>query len=125
MRHFSLFTVALVLVFDASAFAQQRLVRHDDQNDPCRRFKMQILIPANGVDHELPVKRFAGGIDSRMVWNPCAAEPQQIAFAPLIPKLRPKALFLQLGTADKQRDPVTFLLAPPRFRFPTRVWRQP
>jgi hypothetical protein len=124
MRHFSLCTVAFVLVFAGTAFAQSTLVRHDDQNDPCRRFKMRILVPANGVDHELPLKRFAGGIDSGMVWDPCAAGPQQIAVVPLIQEFKSNPLFPQPETPDKQRAPAAFLLAPPRFRFP-RIWRRP
>ena len=124
MRDFSLFTVAFVLVFGGTAFTQARLVRHDDQNDPCRRYKMRILIPANGVDHELPLKRFEGGVDSRMVWDPCAAGPQQIASAPVIQGLKPRTLLLQPETSAKQRQPAAFLLPPPRFRFPL-IWQRP
>ena len=43
MRHFSLSAVSLALALCGNAFAQQRLVRHNDQNDSCRRFKMLIF----------------------------------------------------------------------------------
>src|SRR5947207_15604901 len=82
-RHFSSFAVAFVLASCGSVLSQQRLlVQHNDVNDPCGRFKMRILIPADVVDHKLPAKEFAGGIDSKMVWNRCAMERLQLACVP-------------------------------------------
>jgi len=130
MRHFSLSAVSLVLALCGNAFAQQRLVRHDDKNDSCHRFKMVILIPADTVDRELPGKQFAGGVDSKMVWNPCATDTRQIAFAPLVRPHRSESLFPQLppsfqrGAADNQHELGGFVLSPPRFTLP-RVWRRP
>ena len=122
MRHLSLSVMALVLVLCGNAFAQQRLVLHNDQDDSCGRFKMRILIPGD-VDHELPVKPFAGGVDSKMVWNPCAKETQ-IAVVPEIPPVRNDKLFPLLGTADKHPEPGAVWFAPPRFTLP-QVWRRP
>jgi len=131
MWHLSLSVMALVLVLCGNALAQQKLVRHKDQNDSCGRFKMRILIPAH-ADHELPVKPFAGGVDSKMVWNPCAKETQ-IAIAPEIPPVRndrlmtgpwPTPCFPVLGTADKHPEPGAAWFAPPRFTL-SRVWRRP
>jgi hypothetical protein len=91
---------------------------------------MRILIPADVVDRELPVKSFAGGIDSMMVWNPCVTDVQQVAFAPRIRPERNDSVFpylrssSQSRTAEQQRDPGTFLLAPRRFTFP-HVWQRP
>ena len=130
MRHSSLSVIALVLALSGNVLAQQRLVGHDDQDDPCRRFKMRILIPADVVDRELPVKRFAGGIDSKMVWNPCPTSVPQIAFAPFISPDRNDVLFpkspfsFQSRPAERPRKPEEFLLAPPRFTLP-RIWRRP
>lgn len=130
MRRFSLSAVAIVLAWWGYAFAQQRLVLHNDQNDSCRRFKMRILIPADEADRELPVKRFAGGVDSKMVWNPCATDTQQIAVAPSIQPQGKSGLFSQFpssafkeGAKDKP-EPGAFLLNQPRFTLP-RVWRRP
>ena len=120
MRHLSLSAVVLVLALGGNAFAQQKLVQHNDQDDPCRRFKIRILIPAD-VDRELPVKPFAGGVDSKMVWNPCVKEPQ-IAMAPAIRPLKNDNLFAPPGAVVKQGD--AFVLTPPRFTLP-RVWRRP
>src|SRR5437667_4861798 len=83
MRHFSSFAVAFVLASCGSVLSQQRLlVQHNDVNDPCGRFKMRILIPVDVADHKLPAKEFTGGIDSKMVWNPCATTEVQLAFVP-------------------------------------------
>jgi hypothetical protein len=129
MRHTSLSVIAIVLALYGNVFAQQRLIQHNDQDDPCRRFKLRILIPADVVDRELPLKRFAGGIDSKMVWNPCPAPLPQIAFAPSVSPNRndilfPQSLFSFQGSAERLRKPEEFLLGPPRFTFP-RIWRRP
>jgi len=85
MRHFSSFAIAFVLVSSGSALSQQRLlIQHNDASDPCRRFKMRILIPADVADHQLPAKEFAGGIDSKMVWNPGTMAEVQLAFEPSV-----------------------------------------
>ena len=69
MRYFSLFAIGFMLALCGNSPAQQTtLVEHNDKNDPCRRFKMRILVPAD-ADHELPVKRFAGGLDAGIVWG--------------------------------------------------------
>ncbi|HEX3082950.1 MAG TPA: hypothetical protein VHP99_00365 [Pyrinomonadaceae bacterium] len=143
MWHSSLTTITLVLALlivgnfferlhppSGNVFAQQRLVRHDDRDDPCSRFKMRILTPADVVDRELPVKRFAEGIDSKMVWNPCPTSGPQIAFVPLVRPQRNYDLFpqfpasFQRQAADHQHEPGGFVLAPPRFTFP-RAWQRP
>lgn len=130
MQHTSLSVIAIVLALSGNVLGQQRLVRHNDQADPCRRFKLRILIPADTIDRELPVKRFAGGIDSKMVWNPCPTPLPQIAFAPSVSPDRndilfPRARFsFQSGSAEPSGKPEEFVLAPPGFTFP-RIWRRP
>jgi hypothetical protein len=120
MRHLFLSAVALVLALCGNAFAQQKLIQHNDQSDPCRRFKIRILIPAD-VDREMPAKPFAGGIDSRMVSNPCVNEPQ-IAIAPAIRLLKKDNLLPPPAAAYKQDH--VFVVVPPRFISPF-VWRRP
>jgi|GEM_PF-2537558 len=130
MRRHSFSVIALLLALSTNVLAQQRLVQHNDQDDPCRRFKIGILIPSEVVDRELPVKRFAGGIDSKMVWSPCPTSVPKIASAPFISPDRNDVLFpkwqfsLQSGPAERPRKPVEFLLASPRFTFPP-IWRLP
>jgi len=131
MRHFSSFAIAFVLASSGSVLAQQRLlIQHNDANDPCARFKMRILIPADVADHKLPVKEFTGGIDSKMVWNPCAKERLQLAFAPPTsldgPKdvLFPKLPFsFQRGQNRMSKQDNLFFTPPTStFRF---TWQQP
>ena len=127
MRLFSLPATALVLAFCGSALAQQGLmVLHDDKNDPCGRFKMRILVPANVDDQILPAKKFTGGIDAGMVWNPCTNGGPQIAmfFSNSAPEetnvLFSKSPFLRqpLTGENGQRKPEEVFLGSPASVFP-------
>ena len=130
MRRPSFFVIALLLGLSSSVLAQQQLVQHNDHGDPCRRFKIRILVPSEVVDRELPVKSFAGGVDSQMVWSPCPTSMPQIAVAPFISPNRNNILFrnprfsFQNAPAEAPRKPEEFLLAPPRFTLP-QIWRRP
>ena len=127
MRLFSLSATALMLVLCGSVLAQQPfLVQHNDKDDPCRRFKMRIVIPANVDDHLLPAKRFTGGIDAGMVWNPCTnGEPQIAMFfsnsAPdgttVLPSKSPFSSQSLTGE-NRQRKPEEVLLGSPASTFP-------
>jgi hypothetical protein len=88
---------------------------------------MHILIPADVADHKLPAKEFTGGIDSKMVWNPCAEAGLQLAFGP--PPAAKEVLFPKLPFSfqrgeDQLRKQDDSLLIPrsSAFRF---TWRQP
>ena len=130
MRHFSSFAVAFVLASCGSVLSQQRLlVQHNDVNDPCGRFKMRILIPVDVVDHKLPAKEFAGGIDSKMVWNPCSKEGLQLALGPAISfpatneGILPELPFSFQHRDNRSRKQVLFFTPPgSALRF---TWRQP
>ena len=132
MRHASLSAIALLLALGGSVLAQQRLVLHNDRDDPCSRFKMRILIPDDAVDRQLPVKRFAGGIDSKMVWDPCTQAAPQIAFVFSNPGpdrkdilIPPQPFSFQGRTGESwPQEPGEFLLAPPRSAFQP-IRRQP
>jgi hypothetical protein len=129
MRRPSFSVIALLLALSTNVLAQQ-LVQHSDKDDPCHRFKIRILIPSEVVDRELPVKSFAGGLDSRMVWSPCPTSMPQIAAAPYVSPNRNNILFrksplsFQTTPAEQPRKLEEFFLAPPRFKFPL-VWQQP
>jgi hypothetical protein len=132
MRYFLLSAIALLLALCGSVLAQQRLVLHNDQDDPCSRFKMLILIPDDAVDRQLPVKRFAGGIDSRMVWDPCTEAAPQVAFVfstsgsdgkdTLIPQQ--SFSFQREPGESRQKERGEFLLIPPPSAFQPKQ-RQP
>ena len=105
-RHLSLPVIFLVLFLVGTVAAQESLVEYNDKNDPCDRFKMRILMPANNADHKLRIKKFEGGIDHKMVWNPCLHNEPQFAFVPL--QLAPdwQGSFLGLRTF-KFQSPMT------------------
>ena len=131
MRHFSLSTIALVLALCSSVLSQQRFVAHNDQDDPCRRFKMRILIP-DVIDRTLPAKSFAGGIDSKMVLDPCSEPGRQIAFVFSGPALdrqdlgfpmHPPSFRRGFGENEK-KGPGEFLLLRPKSAFQLKL-REP
>lgn len=84
MRRLWLHAVAVgVALCGAAAAAQQHvLVVQDDTNDPCRRFKMRVLVPADRADDKLRAKKTAESIDRGMAWNPCAQQELQLTLAP-------------------------------------------
>jgi hypothetical protein len=74
MRNSWLRATALTLAVCASAAARQGpLVRQDDSGDPCRRFKMRVLVPAELAGQRLRPKGTAADIDQKMVRDPCRA----------------------------------------------------
>jgi hypothetical protein len=70
-------------------------------------------------------RRFAGGIDSKMVWEPCSEHEPQIALLFSSPGLvrrdlgfRQQAFSFQSGIGAKgHKEPGEFLLAAPRSAF--------
>jgi len=82
-RYLSLTILFLVLSCTGTVAAQDFLDEYKDENNPCDRFKMRILMPFNNADHTLPIKKTAGGIDHKMIWNPCLQSEPQFAYVPL------------------------------------------
>jgi hypothetical protein len=82
-RYLSLTILFLVLSCTGTVAAQDFLDEYKDENNPCDRFKMRILMPFNNADHTLPIKKTAGGIDHKMIWNPCLQSETQFAYVPL------------------------------------------
>jgi hypothetical protein len=85
MRLTPLCTVTLALSLCGTAAAQVgTLVKHDTANDPCKRFKMRVLMPADVATKprsESPV----GAPDPGIVWNPCREDVIQFAVVPFSP----------------------------------------
>ena len=81
--HLSLTIVFLMLFCFRIVAAQDFLDEYKDENNPCDRFKMRILMPFNNADHTLPIKKTAGGSDHKMIWNPCLQSEPQFAYVPL------------------------------------------
>jgi hypothetical protein len=79
----SLTTVFLVLICIRTVSAQDFLAEYKDKNDPCARFKMRILMAFNNANHRLQIKKTEGGIDHKMIWNPCLKNEPQFAYFPL------------------------------------------
>jgi len=82
-RYLSLTILFLVLSCTGTVAAQDFLDEYKLENNPCDRFKMRILMPFNNADHTLPIKKTAGGIDHKMIWNPCLQSEPQFAYVPL------------------------------------------
>ena len=80
MRQFSLFAICFALSLCGTVSAQHDLVEYKEKDDPCARFKMRILVPGNHVDFKLRANKPKGGIDHKMVWNPCPQSEPQVAF---------------------------------------------
>ena|SRR5262245_34602640 len=74
-----LYVVGLLLLFTSTPVMAQQLVREDDQNNPCRRFKMIVLVPVDVPNRGMPVLPTDTSIDPKMVWNPCPTVQTQIA----------------------------------------------
>jgi hypothetical protein len=84
MRLTPLCAITLALSLCGAAAAQVgTLVKHDTANDPCKKFKMRVLMPAAAspkTRSESPV----GSPDPGIAWNPCRGDVIQIAGTGLI-----------------------------------------
>jgi len=84
MRLTPLRAIALALSLCGTAAAQVgTLVRHDTANDPCKKFKMRVLMPADVGTKPRPESP-VGSPDPGIVWNPCRGDEIQIAGTGLI-----------------------------------------
>jgi hypothetical protein len=71
--------ITLALSLCGTAAAQVgTLVRHDTANDPCKKFKMRVLMPAD-VSTKPRSESPVGSPDAGMVWNPCPEDVIQFA----------------------------------------------
>jgi hypothetical protein len=84
MRLTRLCTVTLALSLCGTAVAQiGTLVKHDTTHDPCKKFKMRVLMPAD-VSPKPRSESPVGSPDLGIVWNPCRGDVIQIAAVPII-----------------------------------------
>jgi hypothetical protein len=84
MRLTRLSTITLALSLCGTAAAQVgTLVRHDTANDPCGKFKMRVLMPAD-VSPKPRSESPVGAPDPRIVWNPCRGDVIQVAAGPVM-----------------------------------------
>ena len=82
MRLIPLCAITLALLLCGTAAAQVGpLVEHDTANDPCKNFKMRILMPADVVTKPRS-ENLVGSLDSGIVWNPCRGDVLQFALVP-------------------------------------------
>ena len=82
MRLIPLCAITLALSLCGTAVAQVgTLIKHDTAHDPCKRFKMRVLMPADVGTiprSENPV----GAPDPGIAWNPCREDVIQFAIVP-------------------------------------------
>ena len=84
MRLTPLCAITLALSLCGTAAAQVgTLVKHDTANDPCKRFKMRVLMPSD-VGTKPRSESPAGPPDPGIVWNPCRGDVIQFAAVPVI-----------------------------------------
>ena len=84
MRLTRICAITLALSLCGTAVAQVgTLVKHDTANDPCKKFKMRVLMPAGASPKPRPESP-AGSPDPGIVWNPCRGDVAQVAVVPVI-----------------------------------------
>jgi len=92
------------LVFCTSVVGQQTtLVVQDDRHDPCRRFKMRVLVPEDTAK-QIAERTTQNTIDQGMVWNPCRTNGVEIASTfPAIP-LKNNFLVINLNDSEPKLE---------------------
>jgi hypothetical protein len=89
MKTHYLLAALFLLTLSTPAFSQQNFVLQDDTNEPCRMFKMRVLIPVNTVGkREVNVAASAESVDRKMVWNPCPRISTNVAKVHVEPSLQ-------------------------------------
>ena len=84
MRLTPLCAITLALSLCGTAVAQVgTLVKHDTANDPCKRFKMRVLMPSD-VSPKPHSENPVSFPDPGIVWNPCREDVIQFAVVPII-----------------------------------------
>jgi hypothetical protein len=111
MRLTPLCAITLALSLCGTAVAQVgTLVKHDTANDPCKKFKMRVLMPAD-VGTKPRLENPVESSDLGIVWNPCREDVIQFAVVPII--VTPEQGTLPAVPSFKLQPP------PPRSEQPT------
>lgn len=86
MKYQILVLAVFLLVLCTSVIGQQTtLIVQDDRHDPCRRFKMRVLVPEDTAK-QIAERTPQNTIDPGIVWNPCVTNSVEIASVfPVIP----------------------------------------
>lgn len=126
MRLTTLCTVTLALSLCGTAAAQVgTLVRHDTSNDPCEKFRMRVLMPADASPRPRPESP-VNSPDPGMVWNPCRVEQIQIATVPITvtpgeaPSPTVPPFKLQPPTPSNEQPAILSVQLPPAFEMMKR-----
>lgn len=120
MRLTRLSTAALVLIwyYGVAAAQQSVLVPKDERDDPCGRFRMRVLVPAEDENnYKLRVQQPSADIDPQIVWNPCLRNESEVArlvippsqdygkkFFALPPGWTPAAPFMLTEQSDRLKN---------------------
>ena len=104
MRYQLLGLVGALLVLCTSVVGQQTtLVVQDDRHDPCRRFKMRVLVPEDTAK-QIAERTPQNTLDQGMVWNPCRTNGVEIASTfPAIP-LKNNFLVINLNDSEPKLE---------------------
>ena len=104
MKYQVLVSVVFLLVLCTSVVCQQTtLVVQDDRHDPCRRFKMRVLVPEDTAK-QIAERTPQNTIDQGMVWNPCRTNGVEIASTfPAIP-LKNNFLVINLNDSEPKLE---------------------
>ena len=82
LTHLCALTLALSLCGTAAAQVGT-LVRHGTANDPCEKFKMRVLMPAD-VGTKPRSESPVGSPDPGIIWNPCREDVIEFASVPIL-----------------------------------------
>jgi len=94
-----LVSVVFLLVLCTAVVCQQTtLVVQDDRHDPCRRFKMRVLVPEDTAK-QIAERTPQNTIDPGMVWNPCT---HGVEIASVVPAIPLKNNFLVINLNDSE-----------------------
>ena len=100
MRYQTLGLIVFLLGICTPVFGQQTsLVVQDDRHDPCRRFKMRVLVP-DDTAKQIAERTAQNTIDQGMIWNPCRANGVEIAS--VVPAIPLKHNFVVINLNDSQ-----------------------